>query len=95
MKKKRPVRGRGLSGAEACPGQMSARSRCLPGPAGQAKKIFLNNVTNLKDLYIDEMNKNGKLNGSYFKDSFLGDDLTFCYEVTKSLQLIIMESLGE
>ena len=60
-----------------------------------AEKFFFNNVTNLKDKYIDEMNKNGKLNGSYFKGSFLGDDLTFCYETTKYLRLAIMESLGE
>ena len=26
---------------------------------------------------------------------FLGDDLSFCYEVTRYLQLVIMESLGE
>ena len=41
------------------------------------------------------MNRNGKINGSYFKGSFLGDDLSFCYEVTRYLQLVIMESLGE
>ena len=41
------------------------------------------------------MNKNGIINGSYFKGSFLGEDLTFCYEVTRYLQLAIMESLGE
>ena len=64
-------------------------------PYNEAKKIFFNNVSNLKDQYIDEMNKNGKLNGSYFKGSFLGDDLSFCYEVTRYLQLVIMESLGE
>ena len=61
----------------------------------EVEKIFFNNVTNLRDKYIDEMNKNGKLNGSYFKGSFLGDDLTFCYETTKYLRLAIMESLGE
>ena len=64
-------------------------------PYNEAKNIFFNNVSNLKDQYIDEMNKNGKLNGSYFKGSFLGDDLSFCYEVTRYLQLAIMESLGE
>ena len=64
-------------------------------PYNEAKKIFFKNVSNLKDQYIDEMNKNGKLNGSYFKGSFLGDDLSFCYEVTRYLQLVIMESLGE
>ena len=61
----------------------------------ESEKYFFDNVSNLTDQYIDEMNKNGKLNGSYFKGSFLGDDLSFCYEVTRYLQLAIMESLGE
>ena len=61
----------------------------------EAGKIFFNNVNTLTSKYIDEMNKNGKKNGSYFKGSFLGDDLFFCNEVTKSLQLIVLESLGE
>ncbi|SVD69143.1 uncharacterized protein METZ01_LOCUS421997 [marine metagenome] len=61
----------------------------------EAEKIFFNNVETLKDKYINEMNKNGKKNGSYFKGSFLGDDLFFCHEVTKSLQLFVLESLGE
>ena len=61
----------------------------------EAEKIFFNNVETLKDKYINEMNKNGKKNGSFFKGSFLGDDLFFCHEVTKSLQLIVLESLGE
>ena len=61
----------------------------------EAENFFFNNVTNLTNEYIDEMNKNGKKNGSYFKGSFLGDDLFFCNEVSKSIKLIIMESLGE
>ena len=61
----------------------------------EAEKIFFDNVVTLTDKYIDEMNKNGKKNGSYFKGSFLGDDLFFCHEVTKSLQIIVLESLGE
>ena len=61
----------------------------------EAEKIFYDNVDVLTDSYIDEMNKNGKINGSYFKGSFLAEDLFFCHEVTKSLQLIILESLGE
>ena len=72
-----------------------ALSKIQGQPYNEAKKIFFNNVSDLKNQYIDEMNKNGKLNGSYFKGSFLGDDLTFCYEVTRYLQLAIMESLGE
>ena len=61
----------------------------------EAEKIFFNNIETLKDKYIDEMNKNGKINGSYFKGSFLADDLFFCHEVTKLVQSIILESLGE
>ena len=61
----------------------------------EAEKFFFDNVETLTDKYIDEMNRNGKKNGSYFKGSFLGDDLFFCHEVTKSLQLIVLESLGE
>ena len=64
-------------------------------PYEEAENFFFNNVTNLTNEYINEMNKNGKNNGSYFKGSFLGDDLFFCNEVAKSIKLIIMESLGE
>ena len=61
----------------------------------EAENFFFDNVETLTDKYIDEMNKNGKKNGSYFKGSFIGEDLFFCHEVTKSLKLIILESLGE
>ena len=61
----------------------------------EAEIFFFHNVTSLTNEYINEMNKNGKKNGSYFKGSFLGDDLFFCNEVAKSIKLIIMESLGE
>ena len=61
----------------------------------EAELYFFYNVSKLTDQYIDEMNKNGKLNGSYFKGSFLGEDLSFCHEVTRHLQLVIIESLGE
>ena len=72
-----------------------ALSKMQGKPYNEAKNIFFNNVNNLKDQYIDEMNKNGKLNGSYFKGSFLGEDLSFCYEVTSYFQLAIKESLDE
>ena len=61
----------------------------------EAEKAFFLNVTNLSQEYIDKMNNNGKKNGSYFKGSFLGDDLFFCNEVTKLIKMVIMESLGE
>ena len=58
----------------------------------EAEKFFFTNVNNLTNLYIDEMKKNGEKNGSYFKESFIGDDLRFCHEVTKSFNLVISES---
>ena len=61
----------------------------------KAEKIFFENVDSLTDQYIVEMNKNGKKNGSYFKGSFLANDLSFCYDVTRYLQLTITESLDE
>ena len=64
-------------------------------PYEEAEIFFFHNVTNLTKEYTEEMIKNGKKNGSYFKGSFLGDDLFFCNEVSKSIKLIITESLGE
>ena len=64
-------------------------------PYEEAENFFFHNVTNLTKEYTEEMIKNGKKNGSYFKGSFLGDDLFFCNEVSKSIKLIITESLGE
>ena len=55
------------------------------------KSFFFTNVNNLTNLYIDEMKKNGEKNKSYFKMSFIGDDLRFCHEVTKSFNLVISE----
>ena len=60
-----------------------------------AEKFFYTNVNNLANLYIDEMKKNGEKNGSYFKLSFIGDDLRFCHEVTKSFNLVISDLNNE
>ena len=59
----------------------------------EAEKFFFTNVNTLTNEYIDEMSRNGKKNGSYFKGSFIGDDLFFCHEVTKSFNLVIFESV--
>ena len=60
--------------------------------SNEAEKIFFKNITNLSKIYIEEMNINGKKYGSYLRGSFLGDDLSFCHEVTKSINLVILES---
>ena len=59
----------------------------------EAEKFFFTNVNTLTNEYIDEMSRNGDKNGSYFKGSFIGDDLFFCHEVTKSFNLVISESV--
>jgi hypothetical protein len=64
-------------------------------PYEEAEKFFFTNVNDLTNLYIDEMKKNGEKNGSYFKWSFIGDDLRFCHEVTKSFNLVISELNSE
>ena len=64
-------------------------------PYEEAEKFFFINVNNITNLYIDEMKKNGEKNGSYFKWSFIGDDLRFCHEVTKSFNLVISELNNE
>ena len=47
-----------------------ALSKIQEKPYNEVEIIFFNNVTSLRDKYIDEMNKNGKLHGSYFNGSF-------------------------
>ena len=58
-----------------------------------AEKIFFEKVNNLTEKYIEEMNNNGKRTGSFFKESFLTEDLMYCHEVTKYLKLLVLESL--
>ena len=60
--------------------------------SNEAEKIFFKDITNLSKIYIEEMNINGKKYGSYLRGSFIGDDLFFCNEVTKSLNLVVKES---
>ena len=61
--------------------------KCMPIPSGMR--------VGYGGWLMPDKKKNGKKNGSYFKGSFLGGDLTFCYDVTRYLQLAITESLGE
>jgi hypothetical protein len=60
--------------------------------AKEAEKIFYQDINDLSKIYIHEMNTNGKKHGSYLRGSFLGDDLYFCNEVTKALNLVVKES---
>ena len=59
----------------------------------ESEKLFFIYIAELTQEYINEMNRNGEINGSYIKGSFLGDDLFFCNEITQYLQLVVLESL--
>ena len=58
----------------------------------EAEIVFYKNIDNLSKIYIQEMKDNGKKYGSYLRGNFLGDDLYFCNEVTKALNLVVKES---
>tara|TARA_B110000263_G_C15201600_1_gene460911 strand:- start:101 stop:559 length:459 start_codon:yes stop_codon:yes gene_type:complete len=58
----------------------------------EAEEIFYKNINYLSKIYIQEMKINGKKHGSYLRGNFLGDDLYFCNEVTKALNLVVKES---
>ena len=56
------------------------------------KKEFLSSVDGLTNDYIDFMIKNGEATQSFFKGTFLGDDLNFCNEIRSAIEMTISES---
>jgi len=51
-----------------------------------AEKIYFIDIKNLTDDYINFINKNGKENKSFFKGTFIGDDLNFCNEIRAAIE---------
>ena len=43
-------------------------------------------INNLTDDYINFINENGKENKSFFKGTFIGDDLNFCNEIRAAIE---------
>ena len=58
----------------------------------EAEKEFLYSVDNLTNDYMSFMIKNGAINESFFKGTFLGDDLNFCNEIRAAIEITIKES---
>ena len=52
----------------------------------EAEKIYFIDIKNLTSDYINFINKNGKENKSFFKGTFLGDDLNFCNEIRAAIE---------
>ena len=58
----------------------------------EAEKEFLYSVDSLTNDYMSFMIKNGAINESFFKGTFLGDDLNFCNEIRAAIETTIKES---
>ena len=57
-----------------------------------AEKEFFSGVDGLTNDYIDYMKKNGVINQSFFKGTFLGEDLNYCNEIRAAIETTIKES---
>ena len=57
-----------------------------------AEKEFLLDVDGLTNNYMNFMIKNGKATESFFKGTFLGDDLNYCNEIRAAIETTISES---
>ena len=57
-----------------------------------AEKEYFFTIDNLTKDYMNFMRKNGLINQSFFKGTFLGDDLNFCNEIRAAIETTITES---
>ena len=57
-----------------------------------AEKEYFFTIDNLTNNYMNFMKKNGLINQSFFKGTFLGDDLNFCNEIRAAIETTITES---
>ena len=58
----------------------------------EAEKEFFNSVESHTNDYMNFMRENGAVNKSFFKGTFLGDDLNFCNEIRAAIETTILES---
>ena len=58
----------------------------------EAEKEFFNSVESHTNDYMNFKRENGTINKSFFKGTFLGDDLNFCNEIRAAIETTISES---
>ena len=58
----------------------------------EAEKEFFFSVDSLTNNYMNFMRENGVINKSFFKGTFLGDDLNYCNEIRAAVETTILES---
>ena len=56
------------------------------------EKEYFFGVSNLTEDYVNFMKENGAANKSFFKGTFLGDDLNFCNEIRGAIEVSISHS---
>ena len=61
----------------------------------KAEKEFLSSVDSRTNDYMNFMIKNGEETKSFFENTFLGDDLTFCNEIRSAIEITLTESKKE
>ena len=57
-----------------------------------AEKEFFFGVDSLTNDYLSFMRENGVINKSFFKGTFIGDDLNFCNEIRAAIETTISET---
>ncbi len=57
-----------------------------------AEKEFFFGVDNLTNEYMSFMRQNGVINQSFFRGTFIGDDLNFCNEIRAAIETTISET---
>tara|TARA_B100001540_G_scaffold267589_1_gene249223 strand:+ start:210 stop:668 length:459 start_codon:yes stop_codon:yes gene_type:complete len=57
-----------------------------------AEKEFFFGVDSLTNDYMSFMRENGVINKSFFKGTFIGDDLNFCNEIRAAIETTISET---
>ena len=58
----------------------------------EAEKQYFFSVDSLTNDYINFMKVNGAINKSFFKGTFIGDDLNFCNEIRAAIETTISET---
>ena len=58
----------------------------------EAEKEFFNDVDRLTKDYMSFMRENGVINKSFFKGTFIGEDLNYCNEIRAAIETTISET---
>ena len=58
----------------------------------EAEKEFFKDVDSLTNDYMNFMRENGIINKSFFKGTFIGEDLNYCNEIRAAIETTLSET---